>query len=75
MKRFPLWFVLVSCGLFLVGVVWIIVAGLVRISSVWQWLPAIGLWVGHRYLGAYFRTDPSPKKVAGAHAGNRQPGH
>ncbi|MGB7569926.1 MAG: type VI secretion protein IcmF/TssM N-terminal domain-containing protein, partial [Chitinivibrionales bacterium] len=65
MKRFPMWFALVSCGLFLVGVVWIIVAGLVRISSVWQWLPAIGLWVGISIWALIFGlTRPRKKSPA-----------
>ena len=44
MKRFPLWLVLVLCGMFVIGLAWAIVAGLVHIPSVWQWLPAITVW-------------------------------
>jgi type VI secretion system protein ImpL len=44
MKRFPLWLVLVLCGMFVIGLAWAIVAGLVHIPSVWQCLPAITVW-------------------------------
>jgi type VI secretion system protein ImpL len=62
MKRFPLWLALVLCGLFLIGVAWLIVAAVVHFSHVVQWLPAVGLWTATGIWAlVYVLTHPRKK--------------
>lgn len=65
MKRFPLWLLLVWCGLLLTGVIWLIVAGLTHFSSALQWFPAAGLWAATGIWAlVYILTRPRKKSPA-----------
>jgi type VI secretion system protein ImpL len=74
MKRIPLRYGIVWCGMALAALAWCIIAGALHARGLVQWLPAIGLWLGAGVWAlAYILTHPRRKPPASTlMAGNQQ---